>query len=89
MDLKGLPKWQRDLVEDESKAMAFDFNIKLVDLNTKFRPKPKDMFINKGEPSAENFKRMCEVLLFNSFLKDFANWISIFPAGMTTDLAAA
>lgn len=89
LDIKGLPKWQRDLVEDETKAIAFDFNIRLVDLNTKLRPKPKDMFIHRGEPSAENFRKMCDLLLFKSITDQFDAWISAFPAAHATVAQAA
>lgn len=79
LDIKKLPKWQRDLVADETKAIAFDFNISLVDLNTKLRPKPENMAIFRGEPSAENFRKLCDVLLFKSITDGFDNWISAFP----------
>jgi 5'-3' exonuclease len=80
IDLKTLPKWQRDLVEDEAKAIAFDFNIKLVDLNTSARPKPVGWHVFKGEPSAENFRKMCDLLLFKSITDQFEDWISTFSA---------
>lgn len=79
IDIKKLPKWQRDLVEDEAKAIAFDFNIRLVDLNTTARPKPEHMHVFKGEPSPENFRKLCDVLLFKSITDQFETWISAFP----------
>lgn len=78
LDPKTLPKWQRDLAE-EDKAIAFQSNIRLVDLNTPARPAPKDLFVHKGEPSAENFRKFCDVLLFKTFTDHFEDWISAFP----------
>lgn len=89
VDLKKLPKWQRDLVENESKAIDFSFNIKLVDLNTTARPKPENMVVFKGEPSAENFRKMCDLLLFKSITDQFGVWISAFPAHADAYMAAA
>lgn len=88
IDFKKLPKWQRDLVEDESKAIAFDFNIRLVDLRTKLRPKPTDLFVNKGEPSADHFRQMCDLLLFKSITDNFGDWISAFPVAQRLAVAA-
>lgn len=89
INLKSLPKWQRDLVEDEAKALAFDFNIRLVDLNTSARPAPKDWFVNKGEPSADNFRKFCDTLLFKSITDNFDNWLMPFPAWHTLAAEAA
>lgn len=79
IDLKTLPKWKRDLVEDENKAIAFDFGMMLMDLNTTARPAPEHMTIFRGEPSAENLHKMCELLLFKSITDSFETWISAFP----------
>lgn len=79
VDFAKLPKWQRDLVEDETKAIAFSFNIKLVNLNTTARPKPEHLSVFKGEPSAEKFRKFCDLLLFKSITDQFETWISIFP----------
>jgi 5'-3' exonuclease len=89
LDLKELPKWQRDLVEDESKAIAFDFNLKLVNLSTTARPTPMDMNVFAGEPSAENFRRFCELLLFKSITDQFDVWISAFAAHASAIQAVA
>lgn len=79
VDVKKLPKYLRDLIEDEAKALDFDFNLKLVDLNTTARPAPVGMHVFKGEPSAENFRKFCDLLLFTSITKGFETWISAFP----------
>lgn len=79
IDIAKLPKWQRDLVTDESKAIAFDFNLRLVDLNTKLRPAPVNMIVNRGEPNLENFRRMCELLLFKSITDNLGVWVDAFP----------
>lgn len=90
INLTTLPKWQRDLVEDEAKAIAFDFGMKLMDLNTTARPKPEGMHVFRGEPSAENFRRLCDLLLFKSITDQFETWISIFPvAHLAAQPAAA
>lgn len=89
LDIKKLPKWQRDLIQDEAKAITFDFNLKLVDLNTTARPAPVGMNVFKGEPSAENFRKMCDLLLFKSFTDQFDVWISAFPVGQTLVASAA
>lgn len=88
VDFKKLPKWQRDLVEDESKALAFSFNLKLVDLNTTARPKPEHLVVFKGEPSAEKFRKFCDLLLFKSITDQFETWISIFPVAHQAAVAA-
>jgi len=80
IDLKSLPKKYRDLVENEEKAIAFARNITLMDLRTKHRPAPINLNLDKGEPDALKFKRFCEILLFNSILKEFDDWIRVFPA---------
>lgn len=79
IDIAKLPKWQRDLVENEGKAIAFDFNMRLVDLNTKLRPAPVNMMVSRGEPSLENFRRMCELLLFKSITDNLFVWADVFP----------
>ena len=88
VDITKLPKWQRDLIEDEAKAIVFDFNITLVDLNTTARPKPVNMHVYKGEPSAENFLKMCELLLFKSITDQFGLWSATFPALQQSAVAA-
>lgn len=80
VDLKKLPKKFRDLVEDEDKALIFDRNVKLMDLRTPHRPEPAGLVFNKGKPSAASFKTLCETLLFQSILKDFDEFVSVFPA---------
>jgi 5'-3' exonuclease len=89
IDMTKLPKWQRDLVEDEAKAIAFNFGMMLMDLNTTARPKPVDMNVFKGEPSAANFRRFCDLLLFKSITDQFETWISIFPVAHQTAEASA
>ena len=37
------------------------------------------MNIFRGEPSAENFRKMCDLLLFKSITDQFETWISAFP----------
>lgn len=88
IDIKTLPKWKRDLVEDEAKSLAFDFNIKLVDLNTTARPAPAGMHVSPGEPSPENFRKMCDLLLFKSITDQFETWISAFPNCVAVSAAA-
>lgn len=87
VDFDTLPKYLRDLVENEQKAIDFDFNLKLVDLKTTARPAPKNMVVVKNQESAENFQKMCEVLLFNSILRTFDDWISAFPVGQTQNVS--
>lgn len=89
LDVSKLPKWQRDLVEDEAKTIAFDFNVRLVDLNTKSRPKPENLIVFKGEPSIENFGRFCEALLFKSITDHIASWTSVFPVAHLVAAKAA
>jgi 5'-3' exonuclease len=80
ISLKGVPKKYRNLVEDEDKAITFSRNLALVDLRTTVRPAPQALEVDKGTPDAEKFRQFCEILLFKSFLKDFDEWISVFPA---------
>jgi 5'-3' exonuclease len=79
IDFKALPKKYRDLVVDEEKAIAFQRNIDLMDLRAPVRPAPVGMRLDAGEPDAEKFRRLCELLLFNQFLKDFETWLRPFP----------
>ncbi|MTH61097.1 hypothetical protein [Paracoccus litorisediminis] len=88
IDPAGLPKYLRDLVASEEKALAFDFNMSLVDLRHPARPAVENMQINAGAPSDEHFRQFCETLLFNSFLNNFGDWIAPFPVGKTQALAA-
>ncbi len=80
IDLKGVPKKYRNLVEDEDKAITFKRNIDLVDLRTTARPAPLALEVDKGTADADKFRQFCELLLFKSFTKDFDEWISVFPA---------
>lgn len=80
IDLKTVPKKYRNLVEDENKAITFSRNIDLVDLRTSARPAPQALEVDKGTPDAAKFRQFCELLLFKSFLKDFDEWVSVFPA---------
>ena len=79
-EFKKLPKKFRDLVVDESKALKFSLNLELMDLRTPKRPVPQHLVITKGEPDKAKFQRFCELLLFNSILKDLDAWIEVFPA---------
>lgn len=79
VDIKTLPKKFRDLIEDESKAMTFDRNLKLMDLRHPQRPKPLNTSIDKGEPDLAKFKRFCELLMFKSILDTLPTWASVFP----------
>lgn len=87
--LKKMPKWKRDLIEDETKAITFAQGIKLMDLNTSVRPAPIGTHIFQGEPSAENFRKMCDILLFKSITDQFETWISAFPKCAETFAVAA
>lgn len=88
VDPATLPKYLRDLVDNEEKALAFDFNMSLVDLRHPARPAVEGLMINPGETSLDNFRQLCTLLMFNSFLVDFDNWVSAFPAGKALALAA-
>lgn len=88
IDPANLPKYLRDLVDNEEKALAFDFNMSLVDLRHPSRPAVEGLQVNQGAPNAEHFRKFCETLLFNSFLADYENWISVFPVGKAQALAA-
>lgn len=79
VEFAKLPKKYRDLIEDEAKAITFDRNLSLVDLRTTERPAPFNLQVDKGNPSSEDFRRFCELLLFNSILGDFEGWINVFP----------
>ena len=79
IDIKTLPKKFRDLIEDESKALILDRNIKLMDLRHPARPKPFNLLIEAPEPDLGKFQRFCELLLFNKILSDLATWTSVFP----------
>lgn len=80
IDIAKLPKKFRTLAEDEEKRIAFSFNLKLVDLRTKFRPDPVNLKVSRGEPDIERFRKFCERLVFRSMLKDLSAWLSPFPA---------
>lgn len=79
IDIKKLPKKYRALVEDEEKALIFQRNMKLMDLRTPVRPAPENLTVDAGDPSIEKMQRLCEILLFNSILKDLPDWIRVFP----------
>lgn len=79
IDLKGVPKKFRNLVEDEDKAITFSRNIDLMDLRTTVRPAPINLQVDKGAPDKEKFRQFCDLLLFKSITKDFDEWISVFP----------
>lgn len=80
IDLDTLPSKYRLLVEDEEKALKFRANIKLIDLRSTARPKINGLTTDKGTPNALKFRRFCELLLFQSFLTNFDDWISVFSA---------
>jgi 5'-3' exonuclease len=79
IDLKKLPKKYRDLIENEDKAITFSRNLDLMDLRTTARPAAQHLEVDKGTPDADKLRQFCELLLFKSILKDFDEWISVFP----------
>lgn len=79
IDIASLPKKYRNLVEDENKAILFSRNIALMDLRTKQRPDAINLTVEKGEPDAEKFRRLCDLLLFKSITQEFDDWIRVFP----------
>jgi len=79
-NLDELPKKFRSLVEDENKAFVFRQNLDLVDLRTNTRPSPAQLEIDRGLPDKNKSRSFCELLQFNSFLKNFDDWIAVFPA---------
>ena len=89
VDPKKLPKYLRDLVDNEEKAIAYAFNMSLVDLRHPERPAVEGLMINKGEPSEEHFRELCDLLLFKSFTDQFDVWVEAFPVGRSRLLAAA
>jgi 5'-3' exonuclease len=80
VDFEKLPKKYRALIEDETKALRFQANLDLVDLRTSMRPAPVNLQIDKGEPDAERFRKLCDLLLFESITRDLDEWLSVFPA---------
>ncbi|PZR92063.1 MAG: hypothetical protein DI537_14655 [Stutzerimonas stutzeri] len=80
IDYKKLPKKFRDLIDDETKAIAFARNIALMDLRTPERPAPMNLQVDKGEASFEKFRRFCDLLLFESITKHLDEWVRVFPA---------
>lgn len=80
IDVPKLPKKYRDLIEDENKAIKFKRNVGLVDLRTKERPELVGFRVNRGEADLEKFRRFCEILLFNSILQNFEEWMRVFPS---------
>lgn len=88
VDPAKLPKYLRDIVENEEKALAYDFNMSLVDLRHPARPPVENLMVNPGKPSAENFRQLCDLLLFKSFTDQFDVWIEAFPVGKQALLAA-
>lgn len=79
VDPTSLHKKFRALAEDESKLIAFNRNLTLVDLYTKDRPAPINMRLEKESMNRSFIRSMFELLLFNSILSDFDGWISVFP----------
>lgn len=79
IDLEKLPVKFRRLVEDEDKAIRFLANIRLIDLRTRERPEMLNFRADTGTPNKAKFRRFCELLLFQSFLANFDDWISVFP----------
>lgn len=88
IDPATLPKYLRDLVDNEEKAIAYSFNMSLVDLRWPGRPAVEGLSVNPGEPSEENFRQMCELLLFKTFTDDLDTWVEAFPVGRSRLLAA-
>ena len=79
IDLKKVPKKFRAIVEDEEKAILINRNVELMNLRTTARPEMQAFQVDKGTPDAAKFQQFCEILLFKSIIKDFDNWISVFP----------
>lgn len=79
LDLEKIPSKFRRLVEDEDKALKFLANIRLIDLRSDARPEMSDFRVDTGTPNKAKFHRFCELLLFQSFLTKFDDWISVFP----------
>lgn len=88
IDLDSLPKKYRNLIEDESKAITFETNMKMMDLRTPARPAVEGLIVDPGEPSAENFRKFCDLLLFRSFTDNFDLWIEVFPVARAAQQAA-
>jgi 5'-3' exonuclease len=80
INVEALPKHYRALAESEDKRMVFARNLDLMDLRTRRRPDPVNLTIDKGTPSTETFRLFCQKLVFRSFLKEYDNWVSVFPA---------
>ena len=89
VDPATLPKYLKDLVENEEKAIAYAFNMSMVDLRWTGRPAVEGLVVNPGEPSEENFRQMCELLLFKTFTDDFHAFTEAFPVGRSRFLAQA
>lgn len=80
IDINSLPKKFRALIEDESKAIIFDRNIRLMDLRTPHRPKPEGLNIDRGAPGIAGFRIFCDRLLFASITQELEEWLRVFPA---------
>lgn len=80
LDISKRPKKIRALVEDESKALTFDHNLKMMDLRTSARPAPINLRVDKGDPNQELFRVFCDRFLFNSITQNLDEWIRVFPA---------
>ena len=79
-DVSKLPKKLRDLAEDEAKRITFIQNMNLVDLRTTVRPKPEGLNVEKGDPSACRFVKLCHMLMFKSIIDQIDDWLCVFPA---------
>lgn len=88
IDYKSLPKKFRALIDDESKLVAFQRNLELVDLFTASRPKPFNMIVDNGTPDAAKFRQFCDLLMFVSITKDLEIFLSPFSAFNDQAIAA-
>lgn len=84
IDFNKLPKKLRALVEDEEKALIFDRNLSLMDLRHPARPAIEGLSNVTDGANLETFRRFCELLLFNSILSQFDDFVACFPAGKLT-----
>ena len=57
---------------------AYYRNLKLMDLNSKDRPEPKNLKMVKSDYNEAKFRGLCEELGFNSVLRNFTDWTSPF-----------
>lgn len=57
---------------------AYYRNLKLMDLESKDRPEPKNLKMVKSSFNESKFRELCEELSFNSILRNFSDWVQPF-----------